>query len=95
MEQHRVKQYEISNFAVPGFESKHNLTYWSNDYYYGFGAGAHAYYPGKRAVNIHGLREYIKKAMEDGKPIFQTETITIKEKLEEEMMLGLRKIAEK
>lgn len=93
MEQHRVKQYEISNFAVPGFESKHNLTYWSNDYYYGFGAGAHAYYPGKRAVNIHELREYIKKAMEDGKPIFQTETITIKEKLEEEMMLGLRKIA--
>src|SRR5699024_10686401 len=41
-------QYEISNFAHPGYESKHNLTYWNNDFYYGFGAGAHGYLPGKR-----------------------------------------------
>lgn len=43
MEKYGRKQYEISNFAKPGFESKHNIVYWSNEHYYGFGAGAHGY----------------------------------------------------
>ncbi|WJE14444.1 radical SAM family heme chaperone HemW [Halobacillus sp. ACCC02827] len=84
-------QYEISNFAKPGFESKHNLTYWDNAYYYGIGAGAHGYMPGKRTINIRPLPAYVKQAMENGKPVLHEEPITRKEMMEEEMFLGLRK----
>ncbi|GAB4073393.1 radical SAM family heme chaperone HemW [Barrientosiimonas marina] len=86
-----TRQYEISNFAKPGFESQHNLVYWDNEYYYGFGAGAHGYLPGKRVSNIGPLPDYVQKAMEDGKPVVHTEEIGLKEMIEEEMFLGLRK----
>ncbi|SDK53218.1 radical SAM family heme chaperone HemW [Sediminibacillus albus] len=91
MESHGINQYEISNFAKPGFESKHNLTYWNNDYYYGMGAGAHGYLPGRRTVNLRPLPAYTKQAMADGKPVLHTEPIGMKEQIEEEMFLGLRK----
>ena len=92
MKKNGVDQYEISNFAKPGFESKHNLTYWNNDYYYGFGAGAHGYLPGKRTGNIRPLPAYVKQAMKDGHPILSTEEVGLKENIEEEMFLGLRKL---
>ncbi|WP_281975947.1 radical SAM family heme chaperone HemW [Halobacillus litoralis] len=84
-------QYEISNFAKPGFESKHNLTYWNNEYYYGIGAGAHGYLPGKRTINLRPLPAYVKKATSDGIPILHEEPIGMKEEMEEQMFLGLRK----
>lgn len=93
MREHNVNQYEISNFAKSGYESKHNLTYWNNEHYYGFGAGAHGYLPGRRTGNIRPLPAYTKKAMEDGKPILSTEEIGLKEMVEEEMFLGLRKLS--
>ncbi|MEN2765934.1 radical SAM family heme chaperone HemW [Ornithinibacillus xuwenensis] len=86
-------QYEISNFAKPGYESKHNLTYWNNEYYYGFGAGASGYLPGKRTLNIRPLPAYIKQAMEDGNPVLKVEKIGLKERIEEELFLGLRKLS--
>ncbi|MBS3679529.1 oxygen-independent coproporphyrinogen III oxidase [Ornithinibacillus massiliensis] len=92
MRQGGLIQYEISNFAKSGFESKHNLTYWNNDYYYGFGAGASGYLPEKRTMNIRPLPAYIKQANEDGKPILKVETIGLKEQIEEEWFLGLRKL---
>ncbi|MCD5323631.1 MULTISPECIES: radical SAM family heme chaperone HemW [Pontibacillus] len=87
-----VYQYEISNFAKPGYESKHNLTYWNNDYYYGFGAGAHGYLPGERTVNIKPLNQYTKKAKETGVPQLYVEPVHHKEEMEEQMFLGLRKV---
>ncbi|WP_099158558.1 radical SAM family heme chaperone HemW [Virgibacillus ndiopensis] len=93
MRKNGIEQYEISNFAKPGYESKHNLTYWNNDYYYGFGAGAHGYLPGKRTGNIRPLPAYVKQAMEDGKPILTTDQISLKENIEEELFLGLRKLS--
>jgi len=93
MNKNGIRQYEISNFAKPGFESKHNLTYWNNEYYYGFGAGAHAYVPGKRIANTGILPAYIKQAMTDGKPVAEMEEIHLKEAIEEEMLLGLRRIS--
>ena len=92
MRKNGVEQYEISNFAKPDYESKHNLAYWNNDFYYGFGAGASGYLPGERITNLRPLPAYVKQAKEDGKPILQTEEITLKEQIEEEMFLGLRKI---
>ncbi|MBO8156026.1 MAG: oxygen-independent coproporphyrinogen III oxidase [Bacillaceae bacterium] len=91
MERNGTPQYEISNFAKPGYESKHNLTYWNNDYYYGFGAGAHGYMPGKRVVNIRPVNHYIKTISKQTKPVLYEEIITRKEQIEEEMFLGLRR----
>ncbi|UFU01390.1 radical SAM family heme chaperone HemW [Radiobacillus kanasensis] len=87
-----LNQYEISNFAKKGMESKHNLTYWDNQHYYGFGAGAHGYLPGKRVVNLRPLPAYVEQALKNGKPVLHEEPITRKEQIEEEMFLGLRKI---
>ncbi|MDC3413332.1 radical SAM family heme chaperone HemW [Aquibacillus sp. 3ASR75-11] len=92
MEKSGVHQYEISNFSKSGFESKHNLTYWNNDFYYGFGAGAHGYLPGRRIINLRPLPAYVKQANENGIPVLHEESIGKKEKIEEEMFLGLRKM---
>lgn len=51
--------YEISNYAKPGYESRHNLKYWSRDEYIGFGASAASYYGGKQLTNTHDINEYI------------------------------------
>lgn len=58
MKQAGYNQYEISNFAKPGFESRHNMTYWRNEDYYGLGAGAHGYVGRHRHVNIKGVNPY-------------------------------------
>jgi putative oxygen-independent coproporphyrinogen III oxidase len=91
MEQHGLKQYEISNFAVPGFESKHNLTYWNNEEYFGFGAGAHSYVNGMRQSNFGPLKKYMEPLAKGALPILDAHQVTHAEKLEEEMFLGLRK----
>jgi oxygen-independent coproporphyrinogen-3 oxidase len=93
MESHGYHQYEISNYAKKGFESKHNLVYWDNDHYYGFGAGAHSYMNGKRRSNIGPINHYLK-AIENGRlPIREEISLTVKDQMEEEMFLGLRKTA--
>ena len=53
------EHYEISNFAKPGYESKHNSMYWRNEPYYGLGAGAHGYADGQRHVNVKGVQPFI------------------------------------
>ncbi|GAA0295731.1 oxygen-independent coproporphyrinogen-3 oxidase [Gracilibacillus halotolerans] len=91
MREEDKNQYEISNFARAGYESKHNLTYWNNEYYYGFGAGASGYLPGYRTINVRPFPAYVKEAQASGKPVLYTDEITKKERIEEEMFLGLRK----
>ncbi len=83
------EQYEISNFALPGFESRHNITYWRNEPYYGLGAGAHGYARGLRHVNIKGVQPYIDAAA-DRLPRLSEETIPEAEAMEDFMMVGLR-----
>ncbi|MBW8348170.1 radical SAM family heme chaperone HemW [Bacillus sp. IITD106] len=85
-------QYEISNFSKPGYESKHNLVYWNNEEYFGFGAGAHGYINDIRYSNAGPLKKYMLPISEGKRPIFDQNKITKKEKMEEEMFLGLRKI---
>ncbi len=91
MELNGFQQYEISNFAKPGFESRHNLTYWNNDPYYGFGAGAHSYVNGWRRSNIGPLKKYLDSIQGGQLPIFEEHFVTKSEQMEEEMFLGLRK----
>src|SRR5580704_8899816 len=84
--------YEISNWAKPGFESKHNLKYWRRKAYLGFGAGAHSFSGTERWANAHDAAEYVK-AMESGRmPIEQHEKVTRESALEEELFLGLRQL---
>lgn len=83
-------QYEISNFARPGHESVHNSSYWKNIEYYGLGAGAHGYIDGVRYANQGALKFYIDSMLEKGHARREEHTVTDKEKIEEEMFLGLR-----
>ena len=84
------EHYEISNFSKPGFESRHNLMYWDNAEYYGIGAGASGYVNGIRYKNHGPIRHYLQ-AVEAGNARLQEEVLTLNEKMEEEMFLGLRK----
>lgn len=93
MEKHGYQQYEISNFSKEGYESRHNLTYWNNEEYYGFGAGAHSYVNGERIQNVGPLKQYFTKIDETGLPYLDVHTVTAQEKMEEELFLGLRKTA--
>jgi oxygen-independent coproporphyrinogen-3 oxidase len=84
--------YEISNWAKPEFESKHNLKYWRREAYLGFGAGAHSFSGTERWANAHDAAEYVK-AVESGRlPIEQHEVLTAERALEEELFLGLRQL---
>ncbi|WP_088831434.1 radical SAM family heme chaperone HemW [Paenibacillus tyrfis] len=82
-------QYEISNFARSGYESRHNAMYWRNQSYYGLGAGAHGYVHGQRHVNIKGVQPYID-ATRSGLPLLEKNAVEIHEAMEDFMMVGLR-----
>ena len=90
LEKAGFEHYEISNFSKPGFESRHNLVYWDNAEYYGLGAGASGYVDGIRYKNHGPIRHYIE-AVEAGKARITEEHLTLEEKMEEELFLGLRK----
>jgi len=84
--------YEISNWAKPGFESKHNLKYWKREPYLGFGAGAHSFSGRQRWANAHDAAAYVS-AIESGRlPVEQLESVTAEQALEEELFLGLRQL---
>ena len=103
LELNGYKHYEISNFAKPGFESKHNMNCWEQKQYVGFGIAAHSYVDGVRYSNTTDLKEYLNvNDNESGDNLKEEEKFntikTIEEtqnKLDMEkefMMLGLRKL---
>ena len=77
--------YEISNFAKEGKMSRHNINYWLNNEYYGFGVGAHGYAHGVRYENNRSLTSYI-----NGKFLLKEDLISRQEQMDNEIMLGLR-----
>jgi oxygen-independent coproporphyrinogen-3 oxidase len=83
----KFKHYEVSNFTLNGFESKHNLKYWNNQEYYGFGLGASGYVEQIRYNNTRSLKEYIKN-----EEFSQKELLTTQDIMDNELMLGFRKI---
>ncbi|MCQ2744683.1 MAG: oxygen-independent coproporphyrinogen III oxidase, partial [bacterium] len=87
LENLNYKRYEISNFAKPNYESRHNLNYWNNEEYYGFGLSAHGYINKTRYSNCSDLIEYIKNPT---RREFKHK-VNFKEQIEEEIFLGLRK----
>ena len=93
MEDFGRHHYEISNYAVPGFESRHNLHYWKADEYFAFGAGAHGYVNGVRYQNNGPIQHYLAPLREGELPIFSETLLTKKQLIEEFMFLGLRKFS--
>lgn len=83
------EHYEISNYALPGFRSKHNSSYWNEKKYYGFGPSAHAYDGKIRSWNIANNIQYIK-ALQNGQLPNEKETLTPTQQLNEYIMTSLR-----
>lgn len=84
----KFEHYEISNFAKKGFESKHNLNYWDNNTYYGFGAAASGYLGNLRYTNQRDIKLYIRDPF---LRISETK-LSKQEVMEEAIFLGLRKV---
>ena len=83
-------RYEISNFARPGFESRHNLGYWQDVPYLGVGAAAHSYLDGQRYENPRGIEEYLAALRADGRARREEEPLTRATSMEEFAFLALR-----
>lgn len=84
-------QYEISNFALAGYQCRHNLNYWNRGEYYGAGLGAHSHIGGRRCMNPDDLHEYIKGDAGAGNPLLEAEYKEERGALSEALFLGLRK----
>lgn len=90
LKRHGYKHYEISNFALPGYECRHNMVYWKALEYLGIGAGAHSYMGGSRYNNICDIEEYINIISNKGNPVENIQSIDKTESMSEYMILGLR-----
>ena len=84
-------RYEISNYARPGKECKHNLVYWNRGDYLGLGIGAASFIDNTRYKNTSSLKEYIR--LQGNVPYEEVQNLSVREQMEEFMFLGLRKIA--
>ncbi|TVR40384.1 MAG: radical SAM family heme chaperone HemW [Bacteroidia bacterium] len=89
LEQSGYAHYEISNFALPGFQSRHNMSYWTGVPYLGMGPSAHSFKPGKRYWNPANTSQYIE-AMQKGKFFWEGEELTEEDACNEYVMTSLR-----
>ena len=87
LQKYHFNHYEISNFAKSGKESRHNLIYWNNEEYYGFGLSASGYLESTRYTNTKNLSKYLR-GFYDG----ERELLTKKDIMDNELMLGFRKM---
>lgn len=83
------KHYEVSNFAKPGFRSRHNSSYWKGESYLGLGPSAHSYNGNERRWNVANNNLYIK-SINEGPIQRETELLTLTQKLNEFIMISLR-----
>jgi len=85
-----LRQYEISNVARPGRESRHNVKYWRDGEWLAFGCGAHGTRAGIRWKNVSGTEEYITRVMNGADPVAERRILTASERLEDALFTGLR-----
>lgn len=90
LEESGWRQYEVSNFARPGFESEHNRNYWRGGNYVGLGVGAHSHRDGRRSWNVSRLQDFMTR-MKDGRGAEEgAEELTPAQRLREALVFGLR-----
>jgi oxygen-independent coproporphyrinogen-3 oxidase len=92
LERAGLEQYEISNVAKPGRASRHNVKYWTDGEWLGFGCGAHSTV-GLRWKNVSGTEDYIQRIMDGGDAVSERRALTVDERLEEALFTGLRLVA--
>jgi oxygen-independent coproporphyrinogen-3 oxidase len=90
LERHGYPQYEVSNFAKPGFEARHNLKYWDGSFYLGLGASAHSYDGERRFWNVANLRKYLEALAANRLPEAESEKLSLRQQMFEATFLGLR-----
>ena len=90
LEAQGLNRYEISNWAKPGHEAQHNLTYWKANEYFAFGVSAHGYLAGQRYANTRDIEAYMQIFAATTMPAQDTEKIDQEEAMQERVMLGLR-----
>lgn len=89
MEQNGFERYEISNFALPGFRSKHNTSYWNQEKYLGVGPSAHSYDLKSRQWNIASITEYIR-LIKNNELFFEKEELSLFDRYNDYVMVSLR-----
>lgn len=90
LERGGYRQYEISNVARPGMESRHNLKYWEDGEWLGFGCGAHSTRDGIRWKNVSGTTEYVDRVAAGTSLVSERRSLESSERLEEALFTGLR-----
>jgi len=96
MDSYGYEHYEVSNYARPGFRSRHNYNYWSHQNYLGFGPSAHSFWKnkdareGRRWWNIASLSHYTERLGAGKLPLVSGETVATGELMTERIFLGLR-----
>jgi len=90
LEQRGFNQYEISNFARPGKQSRHNCLYWQGENYIGLGLSAHSHHDGRRKWNVSRLREYMTRLENGSDPTEDYEVLSPARRLREALVYGLR-----
>lgn len=93
LDSHGFRRYEVSNFAIDGYECRHNLNYWERGEYLGLGLAAHGYFNGVRYANVRRLENYYNKISGATRPVSFRQKILQKDACFEYVMLGLRKTA--
>lgn len=83
-------RYEISNYALPGYQSRHNQNYWQGGDYLAAGAGAHGHKSGQRWWNERSATHYVKRMLSEGTAVAGQESLSAEQRLEERVALGLR-----
>ena len=90
LQRYGYRQYEISNFCAPGFESRHNLKYWNLDDYMGFGPGAHSCVGSLRYSFVRDLKQYISRVTRNVSIVDEYEKVDPLERAVEYIMLAMR-----
>jgi len=90
LEQHGLVQYELSNFAQPGFESRHNRVYWTGAEFVAFGPGAARLVDGKRQTNHRSVTTWMKRVLTGQSPVAESEQLEPEQRARELAMLNLR-----
>lgn len=85
-----MRHYEVSNYAMPGYECRHNLTYWRHEEYLGFGPSAHGTWRGRRSWNVSSLGAYVEQVAAGALPVAGGEDLTPEMLREEYIYLRLR-----
>ena len=90
LKKHGYKRYEVSNFALDDYESRHNLNYWQMGEYLACGLAGHSFINNERSANTDNLDKYIKDLKEDKIPVVSREKVSLMQRKEEAVMLFLR-----